>query len=212
MEKVRIRNLETGEELKCLFNPSEYTIAKSISWDPKQQAGKDVGQVEFTGGSPRTLSVELFFDVFEEQGDVRTHIKKLWKLAMVDETNRNQKTRRSRPPICLFEWGSDWSFRASVTSLSVRYTLFEANGTPVRATASLQLQETEDEADKPGQNPTSFAEPGIRTREIRPHDSLPWIAYEEYGDANQWRRIAEANGILDPMALSPGDLLSIPRI
>lgn len=211
MEKVTIRNLDTNEELKCLFNPTEYTVAKSINWSPRRQAGQDMGQVDFTGGSPRTLTVELFFDVFEDKNaDVRTHVNKLWALAMVEEGKRNPKTQRSRPPECLFEWGSTWSFKATVTSLSVRYTLFRPDGTPVRATASVSLQEADDEPQ--GQNPTSRSQPGMKSREVRPHDTLAYIAFEEYGDATQWRIIAEANDILDPLVLRPGQVLTIPRL
>lgn len=191
MEKVTIRNLETNSEFKCLFNPTEYTIAKSINWDARQQTGNDVGQVDFTGGSPRTLSVDLFFDVFETEGaNVRDHVNKLWELAMVNESKKNATTKRSRPPVCIFEWGSTWSFKATVTSLSVRYTLFRPDGIPARAIASVQLQEVDDAQE--GQNPTSRAEPGLKAREVRPHDSLPLIAFEEYGDATHWRLIADA--------------------
>ena len=36
-----------------------------------------------------------------------------------------------------------------------------------------------------------------------------WIAYKEYGDPNHWRHIAQANGITNPMALRPGQVLNI---
>ena len=38
------------------------------------------------------------------------------------------------------------------------------------------------------------------------------IAFREYDDPAQWRRIAEANGIDDPLALQPGRRLLIPPI
>jgi len=213
MKKLIIKNEDNNEELECLFNPTEYTIAKAISWDPKKQTGKNVGKVEFTGGAPRTINFELLFDVFEEKdADVNTHVNKLWAMAMVDEDTKQRKSKRNRPPFLSFTWGAHWSFKATITSLSVRYTLFRESGTPCRATATVQLQEYLDPKDKKGQNPTSRGEAGITSREVRPHDTLAWIAFEEYGDATLWRHIASANNIEDPLGIEPGQVLAIPRL
>jgi nucleoid-associated protein YgaU len=43
-------------------------------------------------------------------------------------------------------------------------------------------------------------------------DRLDWIAYREYNDAGEWRRIAEANHITNPLALQPGMTLVIPTL
>ncbi|HVL38802.1 MAG TPA: hypothetical protein VM328_05370 [Fimbriimonadaceae bacterium] len=211
LTKATITNVDTNEELQCLFNPTEYTIAKQNNWQPRPVVGRNTPTLQFTGGGSRTMNVELFFDVCEEDGaDVRTHIDKLWKLAMIEERTRNSSTNRSRPPLCRFQWGGNWEFKAAVTSLSVRYTLFRQDGTPVRAVATLSLQEANDAEAQRRQNPTSGSEPGHKRREVRPHDSLPLIASEEYGDPNKWRIIAEANAIDDPLSLSPGQIIAIP--
>jgi nucleoid-associated protein YgaU len=97
-------------------------------------------------------------------------------------------------------------------NLSVRYTLFREDGTPVRATAKITLQEAEDEHHTKRQNPTSYSEPGLRFREVLPRDTLAQIAYEEYGDATVWRRIADRNRLDDPLNLRPGQILVIPPL
>lgn len=47
---------------------------------------------------------------------------------------------------------------------------------------------------------------------VKPGDSLSKIAKAHYGDANQWRRIFEANRdlIKDPDLIHPGQSLRIP--
>lgn len=213
LTKATITNLDTKKAITCLFNPTEYTIAKQVNWQPKPVVGKNAPKVQFTGGGGRTLSLELFLDVCEEKnGDVRKHVDQLWELTMIDEGTKSQATKRSRPPLCLFQWGGNWSFKAVVTSLSVRYTLFRPDGIPVRATATISLQEASDSEDQPRQNPTSGTEAGHKRREVRPFDTLPLIAHEEYGDPNLWRHIAEANGLDDPLSLKPGQILSIPVV
>lgn len=110
----------------------------------------------------------------------------------------------------MFQWGGDWQFKAAVTSISVKYTLFRQNGTPVRAVATLSLQEGDDSSEQRAQNPTSGSLPGYKKREVKPHDTLAGIAFQEYGTSTEWRRIAEANQIDDPLAIKPGMILAIP--
>jgi nucleoid-associated protein YgaU len=48
--------------------------------------------------------------------------------------------------------------------------------------------------------------------EVKPGDSLSKIAKAEYGDANDWNRIFEANKdiLKDPNKIFPGQKLKIP--
>ena len=41
-------------------------------------------------------------------------------------------------------------------------------------------------------------------------ESLVEIAADELGDASRWREIAELNGLRDPQAISPGQVLRLP--
>lgn len=211
LTKARITNKETKDTITCLFNPTEYTISKQNAWQSKPVVGKNVPKLDFSGGGAKTLTMDLFFDVFEQDGkDVGDQIKKLMALTLIHPKPKNDKTKKSRPPMCIFQWGPHWSFTAVVMDLKVRYTLFREDGTPVRATASITLQEAEDDTQKKKQNPTSYSEGGARRREVRPRDTLAIIAHEEYGDPTRWRDIASANGIDDPLSLRPGQILTIP--
>lgn len=213
LTKATLTNLYNQERLQCLFNPTEYTIAKTNNYQSKPVVGKNVPKVDFTGGGSRTLNVELLFDVFEDPlGDVRHHTNKLWAMTLVDPTKQNTKTNKSRPPYVLFEWGENWHFKAALTSVSVKFTLFRSNGVPVRAVATVAMMEAVDEGDLAGTNPSSRAEPGLKRRLVRPRDTLAAISHEEYGSPAHWRAIAEANGLDDPHDLRPGQVLGIPRL
>jgi nucleoid-associated protein YgaU len=43
-------------------------------------------------------------------------------------------------------------------------------------------------------------------------DTLQSISFREYDDPAEWRRIADANSVDDPMALEPGMKLLVPPI
>jgi len=211
LTKASITNADfQSEKIDCLFNPTEYVIARTNSWKERTATGKETPALTFSGGGARTLTMDLFFDVFEQDGgDVRTIVDKLWKLMTIDSRLKNTTTQQGRPPLVIFQWGPNWSFKAAITNLSVRYTLFRDDGTPVRATASVTFQEWDENVQ--GQNPTSLSrEPGRKRREVRPNDTLALIAYEEYGDATKWRLLADENSIEDPLNLQPGSVLAIP--
>ena len=47
---------------------------------------------------------------------------------------------------------------------------------------------------------------------VRRGDTLQGIAMAEYDDPREWRRIADTNGITNPMSLPPGTKLLVPPI
>lgn len=210
LQKAKIKNLDTNEVLELRFNPTEYSFSKTNTWNEAQSRGGDVPALEFGGGAPISLTMEVFFDTHEEAKDVRTYTNKLWKLVLVDPGNRDATTQQGSPPQCEFQWGMMWSFKAVVTSLSMKFTMFLANGTPTRATANLTLKQAEDPGQRPFQNPTSGGNYGYKTHQVTQREPLDLIASNEYGDTAAWRFIAEFNDIDDPFRLAPGSVLSLP--
>jgi phage tail-like protein len=112
-------------------------------------------------------------------------------------------------PSCQFVWG-DFSFQGLVTSLNIKINITSARGTPQRATVSITITETGNPSKYPFQNPTSSANGASITHTVVAGDSLASIAYSVYGKADQWRGIAEMNGIDDPLRLRPGTTLLLP--
>jgi nucleoid-associated protein YgaU len=64
----------------------------------------------------------------------------------------------------------------------------------------------------PASPPTPTATPAPRTHTVAKGDTLSRIAKQVYGDANQWKRIFEANRdvLKDPDRIFPGQVLKIP--
>jgi nucleoid-associated protein YgaU len=110
----------------------------------------------------------------------------------------------------VFQWGSFSTarFTAYVSSLSTSYLLFGTSGVPIRASCQLQLNEIPSKTK--WQNPTSGALTAQRVHRVVAGDSLQSLAWREYGNANAWRTIAEANGIDNPAHLPTGTELLLP--
>ena len=72
-----------------------------------------------------------------------------------------------------------------------------------------KFEEISDKIKKKGQNPTSMGNFGIRSHRVVAGETLDVIAYNELGDANHWRHIAQLNNINNPFDLRPGQHLAI---
>ncbi|HEX5546947.1 MAG TPA: hypothetical protein VFX24_06010 [Ktedonobacterales bacterium] len=210
---AKIINLDGGgSPIECMFNPKEYSFSKRNQWTAGKSKGSNMPQLEFGGGQPATLQMQLFFDTYAEGKDVRKeYTDSIWQLMMVDQKLKDPKNKKGRPPKVRFQWGSAWSFDAVITSVNQKFTLFLSDGTPVRATLDVSFQQIKDAALFPPQNPTSAGAGGERVWVVNEGDTLAWIAYKEYGDSNQWRRIADANRLTQVRRLVPGMALEIPN-
>ncbi len=123
--KAKIRNVDTGAIVTCMFNPTEYTFTKSVGWAATAERGANVPALEFTGGEAATVSLKLFFDTNDTGDDVRsTYTNALWDLAMVNRAQLDPNTNKGRPPRGIFDWGTAWSFEAVVTSINTNFTMF----------------------------------------------------------------------------------------
>jgi nucleoid-associated protein YgaU len=161
------------------------------------------------------MTLQLLFDstLLQPKVTVKQITQKLFDAMNATEgegAGSGGKKNTKRPPTVTFQYG--WfSFVAVVKNLSVQYTLFTAEGEPIRADVKLALMQYEIERPK-GQNPTTRGEGGLGAHVIRDGDSLASIAHQFYGDATQWRPIAVANGIDNPLRLRSGRTLSVPRL
>ena len=211
--------IDGGETIAVLFNPTEYTITKTNTWNFKEVQGASLPPAEFGGGNPRELSLSLLLDasVLDASQSVKTVSDKLFKMMEVAD-GQPAGGSRSMPPFVTFRWGAVDTFKAVCTSLTVAFQLFKPNGDPLRADVKIQLKQAEQASTassnsaNQGTNPTTRSIAGRGVHTVQDGDSLPSIAYRAYGDATTWRTIAEANGIDDPLRLRRGTALALPEI
>jgi hypothetical protein len=159
--------------------------------------------LQFVRGNAQTLSMDLFFDTTDTGLDVRLHTN-----LVVGLTDINAETHA--PPELLFLWGS-LVFPCVLESVTQHFLLFDTAGLPLRAQLSVSLRSAEAlrtlVAATPLQSPDR-----AKGRVVRAGDTLERIAAEEYGDARQWRVIARASRIDDPLAIRPGQRLTVPAL
>jgi nucleoid-associated protein YgaU len=190
----------------CQFNPSDFSISKSVKWIYKTVDGKNVGEPEFGGGEAQDLTVDLLFDSTDTGQDVSKKYAELLKMVEIDESKANTKTRKSEPPECKFQWGKYLSFTGVIKSVGQTFVLFKGDGTPLRAKVKVTFSEIP--VKKAGQNPTTRTE-SRKIWIVREGETIDWIAYKEYGSPSHWRHIAITNNLDNPMDLKPGQALKL---
>lgn len=233
MERVAFVVESSGERLGCLLNPESLQLRRSAGIRPRRAAtglltstAASDNPLLFTGGGHTELVLDLLFDVgiagsTIQTSDVRELTQPLWALA---ESSPQQAG--SAPPVVRFLWGKSWNIPGVVTAVAERLEQFAADGSPARSWLRMRFVRVDEPSSGDTAAPQASAlaaasaagpdaelvhqvvggggdEPGSGER-------LEDIAFLYYGDPSAWRRIAEANDIVDPTQIPPGAVLRIP--
>jgi hypothetical protein len=154
--KVSLVNVDVSESTDVIvaqYNPKEVSIDKAVTWSPAQHAKGNAPALEFTAGTGRSLSIELTFDGFEDGTDVhKTYVDPLVSLTLVKNPD-GSKDDDKRPPKVMLVWGEKKlpKFVGVIESVNTKYTMFKADGTPVRATCTVKMKEADAVSFKKGQ-------------------------------------------------------------
>ena len=210
LEKLKIR-VETGpntfgRQIVAMFNPNQITVQKNVNWETVATLGRDVPDGQFTHGDPATLSLDLFFDTFEDGVSVLKRTDDIFHLTTVEKHGDIH-----RPPVCQLSWGLGIFFQGVLTSLSQRFTLFLPTGIPVRATLNCTFRQWRSGRDEESLQRRESVDVAKR-RVVKLGDTLSSIANEEYRDPSLWRPIADANRLVNPRLLVPGMELVVPAL
>lgn len=213
LEKLQILvEGKPNDPIVALFNPNLITLAKTVNWSPTPTPGSDSGRMQFTFGQPATLTLDLFFDTYGTGTGVTDVTNKIFDLTTVEKHGNIH-----RPPICTLSWGTFATssqgvlFEGVLEQLTERFTLFLADGTPVRATLTCIFKQWRSAQEEQQAQALSSVDV-TKTHTVRLGDTLSSIAAEEYDDPALWRPIADANGIDDPRSLEPGKPLALPAL
>jgi nucleoid-associated protein YgaU len=180
--------------------------------------------IQFVNGQSETLTLDLFFDTTESGTgtsavSVTSETDKFYQLLRID-------SERHAPAILFFSWGDRkfpgsqfsggyssqsraYGFKCIVESIRQRFTLFNPNGVPLRATLTVTLKEYKTLQDQITQLNLQSADQ-TKAHVVQEGETLAQIAAESYEDPKVWRVIADFNGLTDPLALTPGMVLQLP--
>ncbi len=198
--------------LRCDFNPADLKTSRAATW---RAADTQTGQPpQYTSSGPQTAELTIFVDEWNNPaGDVSKTVNKLISWTKPTRESVNDRDRPI-PPIVEFQWGRSQALanvKWCIERVNAEYTMFRADGTPIRATCRIALKAFSD-SKKTAQNPTSGSLESRRSRVLAEGDSLAALAFHEYGEPSLWRALAQFNGIDDPLDVVPGTRVLVPSM
>jgi hypothetical protein len=200
-----------------MFNPNELTVEKTNQYAEVNIPGLPSSVFQFVRGGAKSLTMDLFFDTYEEKLDVRIFTDRItgWDSGSLFKASpfkglMDIDSDRHAPPICLFIWGT-LIFQCVIERVTKKFTMFLPEGIPVRATLNITLKEC---MDVETQLKETYFQSADRTKtwHVKQGDTLWLIAAKEYGNPALWRHIAEKNRISNPRLLEPGRDIVIPPL
>jgi Contractile injection system tube protein len=169
LEKATLINIEqmsvldSSAHIKFMFNPNQISFSRSISIEQSSGARNNQGDNKTSFKHPNPYTVQIAgipLDTYETGTSVLEEINTFKKsVEFVGASgNPGSQGENRRPPIYLFTWGSNRYLRCFVKTFNFKLTLFLPDGTPVRATVDLTLEQVDIPNPQPSQsasNPSS---------------------------------------------------------
>ena len=200
-------------QVEALFNPTPMKQSLGIEWSRQQAAGGSGVELSYGHTKPTCLEIELLFDgtglhesgmYFLAPTSVNQRIDQFKEVAYEYNGNIHQ------PNFLLLEWGKV-SFPCRLSSVDITYTLFDRDGTPLRAELALKLlsdESTENLAKKENKSSPDLT----HARTVHRGDTLPLLTRDIYGSSTHFLRVARWNGLDHPLDLKPGHVLHFPPL
>lgn len=210
LSAAKIKNLKSGAEYPVMFNPFEYAITKQVTYTKGNVMGRNAPSYTFSQGGPKSLQLTLYFDTADTLQSVKTFTDPLWTLVQIDESTVVTDTNKSSPPQVAFIW-EKLEFKAFITNMSHKYTLFTKDGTPIRCVVTMTLEEgiPADEVPPQEAGATSTSQqqaPATATEGERPDN----MAAQNGGNPNNTRDMMAANNVDNPLNVPRGTNLNRP--
>ena len=190
------------------INPASCSQSMSAIFTPDKAAGDKAKKKIFNRPGDVTLRLELILD---GTGAVPGASKKSVDEQIVDlrelAVQINPKTRS--PHYLKLIWGT-LLFKGRVQSLEINCTMFNPDGTPLRAKVGANFVGVNEDAK--GRPSTASPRTGPSATTVEDGDTLPALCNRLYGDSAYYLKVAQANGLTSFRDLKPGQTLVFPPL
>lgn len=204
---------QVGQPFGVWINPSSYSRKTNVRYNDRQAQGSAGPSPEFNRVAAEEVSFELIFDA---TGVIPAPSGQSYANGVADAINQLTTLTATlngsihSPNFLVLSWGQ-LQFQCVLTSLSVNYTLFKPDGTPLRAKVNVSFQSFTSES--------QLAKEANKTSPDLTHvvtftrgDTLPLLCYRIYGDSRYYPEVAAVNGLVSFRQVQPGDQLMFPPL
>lgn len=198
------------KSFELMLNPGKFTHKYSICYNEDFSPGEQGTTMKFNATQPETVNFNFVLDStgvvkFPLPGSaVKDQVKKLNGVVYDYDGNDHQ------PQFVRILWGS-LIFFGRLTSMSIDYTLFKHNGTPLRAKVDVAFagffsaEEKSLKANKSSPDLTHIVE-------VQAGDTLPLLCQRIYKNGGYYMEVAKVNHLINFRDLKPGARLQFPHL
>lgn len=146
MTKLKITAEDTGESFSAMYNPESFSETFSTKYAPVPTVNSEEEKQNFVKSDPQMLSLDLIIDgtgvtsddpislslIRPKEDSVFTKVNAFLKMAWYP----HPKTKK--PNLLCLEWG-DLKYYCHLSSVTITYTLFDKDGSPLRAKLAVKF-------------------------------------------------------------------------
>ena len=215
-------NPRTGgdNEYEVLVNPEQIQQKFETVFDESQADGTTGADARFRVQKPQKFDAKLLFDstgVIANSPLPGSNILGLKTSESVDDQIRRFKHvvfdydgEKHSPNLVQVQWGS-FLFRGKLKDLTITYSLFKPDGTPLRAKAHCVFVESMADALRAARERSSSPDL-THVRILKEDDNLPLMAHRIYKESGYYREVAKANKLRSLRQVPVGTHIYFPPI
>jgi len=209
-------------------NPNSYTLSHPLQYSDRQGQGSSRSEATYRKSKLIILQCDLLFDGTgvvpppSELDDIPlvgaiasalsgssafNVMEEIWKF---DRLVYEYQGELHRPNKLELVWGP-LVFPCVLTSVNYRFTLFNPDGTPLRAVASCSFREAVPDTQRMLEENSSSSDL-THLRKVKEGDSLPLLAYDIYGNAALYLEVARVNKLVNFRRLRVGSRVAFPPV
>lgn len=206
---------QAGNPFTVWINPASYSEESTIIYNDRQAQGSSGPSPEFNRFGQDKISFDLIFDAtgvipppIPGTPMPRNGVAGIIAQFRLLTATMNSKIHRAN--YLKLSWGH-LQFQCVLNKLTIAYSLFQPDGTPLRAKLSVTFLEfySEQQLAKLA-NTNSPDLTHIVT--VTAGDTLPALCHGIYGDSSYYLQVAAFNGIINFRNLAPGAQLLFPPL
>ena len=193
-------------QYEVMFNPENYGVNYEFSYNAEQAIGESAVQQIFNSIKPKKYNFEFMIDGTGATGEKRDVVEDIAKFNEV----AGFRGALHRPGVLLLIWGTFYAVTV-LEKADIKYTLFDNNGVPLRATISCTFSEFVPKLLQVLRQ--ALQSPDLTTqRTVGGDEPLPLICYKVYDDSRHYLETARANQLTNFRKLQSGIKLNFPPL
>jgi len=193
------------------MNPETYGENLKVEYDQRRGQGNEGTDPRYKSTAPSELKMDFTLDgtgtvegYYYDSQSVQAQVDQLKKVVY------SKKSDKHRPNFCMVYWGG-LTFQSVMSSLDIKYTLFDEDGKPLRAKVSITFMEYI--AKKEREARANENSPDLtHQRTVKAGDRLDLLTYGIYNESQLFLQVAKANGLTTLRQLTPGRALIFPPL